>query len=149
MIVGTFHGNVFRLPFRHVAFVVGTDGKKIFGFAEEVASSFWSELENREDMSLCEALTTDYDGKMWYALCAHQSHDSSFKQTPSALQVALNNIEVADSEVIVCVMPNPAQALPLLCYPGVGASQVDIMGAMAESSKKICCCFHDPEFPHL
>lgn len=46
MIIKTVQGNIFEAPFDHIVFGVNTEGYNDAGFAGQVASMFWPEIEN-------------------------------------------------------------------------------------------------------
>ena len=130
MIVKRVQGDVFKAAQKHIAFAVHTAGFNDSGFAGQVSSRFWSELENTGGNRLGEILSHQAGGKTFHALVCHELKVDGWSQTPQLVESCLNSIPGND-EIAVVLMGSG-----FVGQMG-GANTQAILAAMDRSSKRV------------
>lgn len=103
MIVKKVKGDIFNTDLKNIAFAVNTDGHNDSGFAGQVSSRHWPELENTGGNSLGEVLHHKSGGKTFHALVCHELGGTGWTQTPQLVEQCLNLIE-GNEEIAVVLM---------------------------------------------
>jgi len=136
MITKRYEGrDVLKSVFRHIVFGTNIQGCNISGFAGQVASKKWPELEECGAHELGTVLTKECPpNRAFHAIVCHSSEkdDIGWKHAPEIIEIALNALEIPDGEEIACVLMGGG-------YVGkaMGADTEAIKAAMERSNKKI------------
>ena len=104
MIIGRVAGDVFRAPQKHIAFAVNEEGENFVGFAGQVASMIWPELEETGGNDLGEVLEYVSGSKTYYALVCHTQELGGWDNTPEIVRECLDNIDIPNNEEIAVVL---------------------------------------------
>ena len=132
MIVDTTRGDVFKTPYRHIAFAVNTEGYNDAGFAGAVSSRHWPELANTGAKKLGEVMSKNGKNKTFHALVCHSLGDDGWKKTAETVTRCLDSLDIPDDETIAIVLMGAGMVGQM-----GGADVYSILGGMARSKKKV------------
>lgn len=71
MIIKTIHDDVFKTDAKHIAFAINKEGINDSGFAGEVTSKYWNELEDCGKHEIGTVLSKTVGDKTFHALVCH------------------------------------------------------------------------------
>ncbi len=132
MIVNTIRGDVFKTPYRHIAFAVNTEGCNDAGFAGAVSSRHWPGLADTGAKKLGDVISKNGEGKTFHALVCHSFGGDGWKKTAETVTECLDSLDVPDDETIAIVLMGAG----MIGKMG-GADVFSILGGMARSKKKV------------
>lgn len=75
MVTRTIQEDIFKTDVKHIAFAVNVEGFNDSGFAGQVSSQYWNELENCEQHEIGTVLSKTIGNKTFHALVCHSLHD--------------------------------------------------------------------------
>ncbi len=71
MVVKTVRDNIFNSEAKHIAFAINTEGFNDSGFAGQITSTYWPELENCGEHELGTVISKTIGDKTFHALVCH------------------------------------------------------------------------------
>lgn len=132
MILDRVRGDIFAAPQKHIAFAVNTQGYNDAGFAGQVSSRVWPELENTGGNELGEVLKHPYGTKTYHALVCHSLDGGGWDETPRVAKECLDKLDVPDDEEIAVVLMGSGPVGMMQ-----GANVEAILAGMETSKKKL------------
>lgn len=75
MVTRTIQEDIFKTDVKHIAFAVNVEGFNDSGFAGQVSSQYWNELENCGQHEIGTVLSKTIGNKTFHALVCHSLHD--------------------------------------------------------------------------
>lgn len=75
MVTRTIQEDIFKTDVKHIAFAVNVEGFNDSGFAGQVSSQYWNELENCGQHEIGTVLSKTIRNKTFHALVCHSLHD--------------------------------------------------------------------------
>ncbi len=75
MVVKTVNDNIFNSEAKHIAFAINTEGFNDAGFAGQVTSTYWPELENCGEHELGAVISKTVGDKTFHALVCHSLYN--------------------------------------------------------------------------